>query len=151
MSGDDPVELARNVYGGLVDRALTTYDEAVHADPGHDRAAQVARRIEAVFQEHPEYRGVAIRVTGAADGPGIGISSRARVREALGPAGAEAPGRGGGTDWGAGDRAALTGTSTQYRILLFVCPTCGGGAARAYYDAGDLPRCAAHGTMELVR
>ncbi|MGW7260264.1 hypothetical protein [Streptomyces sp. NPDC054834] len=149
MSGIDAVELARNVYGGLLDHALTTFEDAVQVDPRHDRAPQVARRITALFDEHPEYRGVAIRVPGAADGRGVGISSRARARDALGSAGGETPGA--AADWGAGDRAALLGTSTGYRVLLFACPTCGSGAARAYYDAGDLPRCAAHGTMELVR
>ncbi|CCK28394.1 hypothetical protein BN159_4015 [Streptomyces davaonensis JCM 4913] len=151
MPDDDLAALARELYGGLVDPGLTTYDVAVDADPHQDRVAPLARRIAALFRDHPTYEGVAIRVPGAADGAGIGISTRARIRESLGVAGTQAPPGGAAADWGAGDRAGLPGVSTHYRALLFVCRTCGGGELRAYYDAGNLPRCTAHGVMELVR
>jgi hypothetical protein len=152
---DDRIAFGRQLYGGLVEPGLTAYDHVLVVDPEQDRAPDVAWRLDALFREHPEYRGVALRIEGIpeADGPDIGVSSHARVRSSFGAAGVGAPaGSRGGADWGAGDRAALPGTSTQYRIVLFVCLVCGQGAARAYYDARLVPECtAAHGPMELVR
>ncbi|MFF4505000.1 hypothetical protein [Streptomyces sp. NPDC001401] len=153
MSEDDRIRWARELYGGLVDTGLTGYESAIEVDPDRDRAPEVARRLDALFLAHPEYRGVAIRVPGLPrEGPGIGISSHARVQASLGVAGAPPPGYG-SAEWGAGDRAGLLGMSTQYRIVLFVCRVCGVGEARAYYDERLHPRCPAadHGPMELVR
>jgi hypothetical protein len=162
VSDDDRIEWARELYGGLLDAGLTGYESVIDVDPDRDqdRVPEVARRLDALFREHPEYHGVALRIDGVPEGPVVGISSRARVREHLGVAGwGTSSGAGvgsatpGGTaDWGAGDRAALLGVSTQYRALLFVCRVCGQGAARAYHDERNTPQCtAAHGDMELVR
>ncbi|MEV6941040.1 hypothetical protein AB0N07_03310 [Streptomyces sp. NPDC051172] len=152
MSEDDRIEHARELYGGLVDAGLTRYDHAICVDPDQDRAPAVAHRLDELFRARPEYRGVAIRVRGLPqEGPGIGISSHARVRESLGVAGGTSAGYG-SAEWGAGDRAGLLGMSTQYRTVVFVCRQCRAGEARAFYDARLHPRCSAgHGLMELVR
>ncbi|MET8449491.1 hypothetical protein [Streptomyces sp. NPDC005209] len=153
MPGDeDRTEWAREVYGGLLDAGLTTYDTVIDVDPDDDRAPDVARLLDGLFVTHPEYRGVALRLRGAPEESGrIGISGHARVRESLGVAG-DPGGPAAGADWGAGDRAGLLGMSTQYRTLLFVCPLCAREETRVFYDERALPRCATgHGVMELVR
>ena len=149
MPEDDQIEWARELYGGLIDAGLTAHDATIEVEPERDRASEVARRLDVLFRERPEPRGVAIRLAGFPEGPLVGISSHARVRQSLGLAGAP-----GGADWGAADRATLLGSSTQYRALLFVCRACGQGMAYSYYDERSLPVCLgapAHGVMELVR
>lgn len=49
---------------------------------------------------------------------------------------------------GVGERMALAGASTRYKLLTFTCPHCPDLAYRVYYDERYIPACA-HGRMEL--
>ncbi|MGW0883020.1 hypothetical protein [Streptomyces sp. NPDC002671] len=152
MPGDeDRIAYAREVYGGLLDPGLTTYQNSLRVDPDEERAPVVAQLLESLFRADPGCRGVALLLKGQPEDTAlIGISGRTRLwraqETAAPPAPAPAP------ELGAGDRAGLLGVSTQYRALQFVCRVCGARKATAYYDVRELPGCPnGHGVMELVR
>jgi hypothetical protein len=128
------VERARKRYGRLIDDAATRHDAVLDVTID-DRADQVSSRLMERFRER-SVTAVMIRL----DEQDVGVSTRDKVRSAVGVAGGEL---------GGGDRAGLPGRSTRYRAIKFICRTCNDIEVRSYYDEREIPACPAHGRMEL--
>ena len=105
---------------------------------------QVQFRLRREFNAIPSVPCVQLVVAGAV----VGLVTRrslARADDTVGGASANP------YEFGAGERMTLAGNSTRYQLLAFECSECGLKAHRVFYDERDLPGCAQHGGMRLVR
>ncbi|WP_250029280.1 hypothetical protein [Paractinoplanes maris] len=123
---------------GLLDRWAPTAAETIDLSgaASYD-AAQLD--VDYYFREHPGVDAATVILAGVS----IGVVSRRSLARSQGTAA--------DSNVGTGERLELTVDSTQYRLLVFVCPDCGTQDHRIFYDPRDLPRCAGHGEMALRR
>jgi hypothetical protein len=134
----------RITYGALWDEAAGTFVAVIDLEPGRlptdtDLSIMIAEKL----RRWPDGDGVEVRLAGQR----LGISTRRALERAAGTAGGETT-----TSVGDGDRASLSGESTQYRALRYTCAAaeCSSEAFRSFHDARFLPSCQLHDLkMEL--
>lgn len=137
--GDAAWPRLRLKFKSLLDPS-TDQADLVHEEPDDVSVPEARRNLRKKYDEHPEAGHIELTVGGVV----VGVTSRARVFEDLGQAGGE-PGV------GDGDRATQPGESSQYRVLVIACKSCGGTATTMFYDERTTPACCANGRMELRR
>jgi hypothetical protein len=104
---------------------------------------QVQSRLRQEFNADPTLPSVILTVNGQT----IGTVTPASLARSMVTAGEPSLAQ---SDYGAGDRIALPGDSTRYRLLAFVCTVCRVTTYRMYYDERAFPACPEHGHMRFV-
>jgi hypothetical protein len=137
------IERLREKYGELFDPDAPASDRWIELDPAKPPTIPIlAARIATELAESGA-AAVEVRVAGAT----LGAGTRATLDDLEGTAAGET------VPMGSGDRASLTGESTQFRALRYVCPKpgCGKEAFRSFHDPRVAPACGEtdHRPMEL--
>jgi hypothetical protein len=132
MAGGEIVRLKEELGVALFDPDASAAPELV-AVPVTATFNDVQSRLENYFR----MPGAADAVTLVAVGEFLGVVSR----RSLGPLGMTAGDPGTPYEIGGGERLALPGFSTRYRLLRFRCRQCSAESFWMHYDTRGLPAC----------